>query len=151
MVRNQTINVTTLTLGPQQNVKCKGPWSQKCVQKWNTLSQIGENARDEAQWFPSALPFWKLHSCESCECLEPWLEREKNTKLGPHDTIKKFLKRRCLKCPWFSPDLHDLWSKEEVGVKLGIWLSTINPLKVGVKWGLIGMCYTPLERYFQGL
>jgi hypothetical protein len=22
-----------------------------------------------------------------------------NTKLGPHDIVKKFLKRKCLKCP----------------------------------------------------
>jgi hypothetical protein len=28
---------------------------------------------------------------------------------------------------------------------------TKNPLKVGVKWGLIGTCYTPLDRYFQGI
>ncbi len=31
----------------------------------------------------------------------------------------------------FIPDLHELWSKEGVGVKLRIWLLTINPLKVG--------------------
>jgi len=37
----------------------------------------------------------------------------------------------------FRLDLHELWSKEGAGG--------------GVKWGLIGMCYTPLERYFQGL
>jgi hypothetical protein len=27
------------------------------------------------------------------------VEKEKNTKLGPQDTIRKFLKRKCLKCP----------------------------------------------------
>jgi len=26
--------------------------------------------------------------------------------------------------------MHELWSKEGLGVKLGIWLSTTNPLKV---------------------
>jgi hypothetical protein len=35
----------------------------------------------------------------SCECSEPWLERQANTKLGPQDTIKKVLKFKCLKCP----------------------------------------------------
>jgi len=59
---------------------------------------MGENAKDEAQWFSSALPFWELHLCESCECLEPWLERKTNTKLGPHETIRKVLKCRCLRC-----------------------------------------------------
>jgi hypothetical protein len=35
----------------------------------------------------------------SCEYSKPWLERKTSTKLGPHDTIKKFLKHRCLKSP----------------------------------------------------
>jgi hypothetical protein len=39
-----------------------------------------------------------LHSCKNYECLEPWLERQKNNKLGPHDTIRKVLKCKCLKC-----------------------------------------------------
>jgi hypothetical protein len=39
-----------------------------------------------------------MHLCESCECLKPWLKRQKNTKLPPQDTIGKVLKRRCLKC-----------------------------------------------------
>jgi hypothetical protein len=34
---------------------------------------MGVNASDEPQWLPSALPFWELHSCGSCECLEPKL------------------------------------------------------------------------------
>jgi hypothetical protein len=38
----------------------------------------------------------------------------------------------------FKPDLHELWSKEGVGVKLRIKLSTTNPLKVRVKWASIG-------------
>jgi hypothetical protein len=35
----------------------------------------------------------------SCEYLKPWLEKQTNTKLAPHETIKKVLKCRCLKCP----------------------------------------------------
>jgi hypothetical protein len=60
---------------------------------------MGKGARDEAKWLPSALPLWELHSCKSCECSKPWLERQTSTKLGPHDTIKKFLKYRCLSYP----------------------------------------------------
>ncbi len=59
---------------------------------------MGENARDEVQWLLNALPFWELHLWGSCECSEPWLERWTSTKLSPHDTIKNFLKCRCLKC-----------------------------------------------------
>ncbi len=58
-----------------------------------------ENEKDEAQWLPSVLPFWELHSCGSYKCSEPWLERQTSTKLGPHDTIRKVLRLKCLKCP----------------------------------------------------
>jgi hypothetical protein len=44
-------------------------------------------------------PLWELHLKGSCECSEPWLKRKTNAKLGPQDTIKNILKRRCLKCP----------------------------------------------------
>jgi hypothetical protein len=60
---------------------------------------MGESANNEAQRFPSALPLWELHSCGSCKCLEPWLERKTSTELGPHDTIRKALKFRCFTCP----------------------------------------------------
>jgi hypothetical protein len=60
---------------------------------------MGENAKDGAQWLPNALPLWELHSHGSSECLEPWLERKKNTKSCLQDTIRKVLKHRCLKCP----------------------------------------------------
>jgi len=38
---------------------------------------MGESARGEAQRLPSAFPLWELHSCESYECLEPWLKKQK--------------------------------------------------------------------------
>jgi hypothetical protein len=96
---NHMVVVVTLTLGLQLNVKCKGPWGQECLLVWNTLLQMMESARDEAQWLPNALPLWELHSCESYKCSEPWLERQKNIKLCPHDTIRKVLNPRWLKCP----------------------------------------------------
>jgi hypothetical protein len=49
---------------------------------------MGESARDG-----------ELYLCGSYECLEPWLEMQTSTKLSPQDTIRKVLKRRCLKCP----------------------------------------------------
>ncbi len=66
---------------------------RKYVYMWNMLSQ-----RDGAQWLPSAFPLWELHSCKSCKCSEPWLERKTSTKLSLHDTIRKVLKHICLKC-----------------------------------------------------
>jgi len=58
-----------------------------------------ESASDEAQWLPNALPLLELHFCKSCKSLKSWLERQTSTKLGPQDTIKKFLKHRFLRCP----------------------------------------------------
>jgi len=37
-----------------------------------------------------------------------------------------------------------------MGVKLEIRLLTTIPLKVGVKWGVIGAFYTQLEKIFKG-
>jgi hypothetical protein len=58
-----------------------------------------ESVRDEANDSQVQLPFWKLHSCGSYECLKPWLEGQTNIKLGYHDTIRKVLKHRCFNCP----------------------------------------------------
>jgi hypothetical protein len=49
----------------------------------------------------------------------------------------------------FGPDLHELWSKEGAGVKLGIWPSTTNPLNARVKWDPIGVCYTTVAKIFS--
>jgi len=65
---------------------------------WNSFSQMGESARDGAQWSPNALPLWESHSWRCCECSESCLEKQTSTKLGSHDTIRKALKRKCLKC-----------------------------------------------------
>jgi hypothetical protein len=72
---------------------------RECVWVWKKHSQMGENARDGAQWLLNALPLWELHLCGSLKCLEPWLKRQTSTKLGPQNTIKKFLECGCLKCP----------------------------------------------------
>jgi hypothetical protein len=122
--------------------------AKKCVHVWNTLSQLGDSARVGAQWFPSALSLWELHSCGSPEYSESWLKRQTSTKLGPQDTI---LKCRCLKCPHivhFDMGMHELWLKEEPGIKLKFWLPTTNPLKGRVKWFMIGPCNTQLKIFF---
>jgi hypothetical protein len=72
---------------------------RECVWVWNTLSQMGENARDGSQCLANALPLWELHLCRSPKCLEPWLEKQTNTILGPYNTMGKVLRCRCLKCP----------------------------------------------------
>jgi hypothetical protein len=41
----------------------------------------------------------------------------------------------------FRPDLHELWSKEKAGVKLGIWLPNTNPLKVGQMSFILDVLY----------
>jgi hypothetical protein len=119
---------------------------------------MGENAKDEAQWFLSALPLWELHSCKSYECLEPWLERQTNTKLGLQEVIRNILKRTCLKC------LHIVHldmicmhydQKKGAWVKLEIWHPTINPLKLGGQmrfdWSVlytIGKIFSKAIRYY---
>jgi hypothetical protein len=99
---NRPLNVICHNLNVGFVIKCgvKGPMKpRKCVWMWNTLSQMVENARDGVQQLPNALRLWELHSCESLECLKPWLEKQTSTKLGPYDTIGKVLKFECLKCP----------------------------------------------------
>jgi len=109
-----------------------------------------KSAKDRTRWLPNALSLWELDSCGSPECLKPWLEKQTSTKLGPQDTIRKFLMCRCLKC------LHivhlDLIAWIMIKWKSGSQiLNFTNPLRVGVKWSLIGACNTLLERTFWGL
>jgi len=80
-------SVATLTMGSWLSVKCKGPWGGKCVYVWNTLSQMGESARYEAQWLPSGL--WELHSCESCERSKPWLEGKQAPNWAPKTPLER--------------------------------------------------------------
>jgi hypothetical protein len=62
---------------------------KECVQIWNTFSQMGENARDGAQWLPSAFPLWELHSCGSRERSKSWLERQTSTKSSPKTPLER--------------------------------------------------------------
>jgi len=72
---------TRMCLGVKKTFKSEG----KC-KGWNPMT-------------PKCAPILGLHLCGSYECLESWLKRQINTKLSPQNTIKKFLKCRCSKCP----------------------------------------------------
>jgi len=91
---------TTLTLSSWLSVKCKGPWGQEvCLGVKHTFTNGGK-CKGWILMTPKCIFTLELHLCRICECLEPWLERQTSTKLGPQDNIKKFLKLRCLKCPY---------------------------------------------------
>jgi hypothetical protein len=85
-------SVTTLTLGFQLNVKCKGTWGQNNVFKSEThFSQVGEKCKRLSPMTPNDL-------CNSPKYSEPWLKKQLNIKLGPQDTIEKVSKWKCLNC-----------------------------------------------------
>jgi hypothetical protein len=72
-------------------------------------------------------------------------------QIGPQDNIRKVF--ICMYLKWFCIvhlDLICMSYDQGVGIKLGIWIPTTNPLKAKVKWGPIEACYTCLERYFWG-
>jgi hypothetical protein len=51
----------------------------------------------------------------------------------------------------FKLDLHELWLKEGVGIKLVIWFPIIDPLKARSKCGSIWACYTLLELFLKDI
>jgi hypothetical protein len=82
---------------------------------------------------------------------ESWMfralvEKAKKHQIGPPRYHWKGLEVKMPKTPLycsFRLGMHELWSKERLGVKLGIWFLTINPLRARVKWSLDwGMLYT---------
>jgi len=100
-----------------------------CLGVKHTFPNGGE-CKGWSPMIPNVLQLWELHLCKSCECLEPWLKRQTNTKLSPQDTIKKVLKHKCLKCSRIIHlDLICMSCDKKTGarVKLKIWLSTTNP------------------------
>jgi hypothetical protein len=61
------------------------PWSQENMFRCETHShKWGSVQRMEPNDFQV-----HSHLCGSCECSKPWLEKQTNTKLGPHDTLKR--------------------------------------------------------------
>jgi hypothetical protein len=61
---------------------------------------MGKSVKDEAQWLPKCI-FTLEKNCTDVGIINVWnlgWKGKKNNKLGPHDTIKKVLKCRCLKC-----------------------------------------------------
>jgi hypothetical protein len=114
---------------------------------------MGDNAKDGAQWFPSAFPLWELHLCRNPKCSKPWLKRKTSTKLSPQNTIGKVLKFKCLRCHHIVHlDLKCMSYNKEKGsrVKLIIWLLTTSPFKIGIKWSLIGHAMHLWKNLFEG-
>jgi hypothetical protein len=114
---------------------------------------MGESARYRAQWLRNALSLWELHLCKSCRCLKHWLERKTNTKLSLYDTIRNFLKHRCLKRPCIVHlDLicmsYNQRKGRESNWEFDSWSQT--PWNQGSN-DLIRACYTSLRRYIWGL
>jgi hypothetical protein len=99
------------------------------------------NEREYKGWSPMTLkctPTLRVALMRDLQMFKTLVGKKENTKWGPRDTIRKVLKCRCLKCPLIVHlDLicmsYDQKKRQES--KLGIWLPTTNPLKVGAKWG----------------
>jgi hypothetical protein len=93
------IGVTTITLGSWLNVECKGLRGQENVfgcetyfHKWERMQGMEPNDSQVHSHF--GITFVR----------ESWMfktlvGKTNKIKLGPHDTIGKVLKCRCLKCP----------------------------------------------------
>jgi len=96
--KSKHVSCPNLNIGFMTKCEMQGPMRPRMCLMWNTLSQMGESAKDEAQWLPITFPLWELHLCESYECSKHWLKRQTNFKLSPQDTIRKVLMPKCLKC-----------------------------------------------------
>jgi hypothetical protein len=138
--------VITLTLGLQLSVKCKGQWDQESVfgcethfHKWEKMQGMEPNDSQVHSHFGN-------HTHVRVTNVQHLGWKGKQTSnWAPKTPLKN--SSHCS----FRLNLHELWSKEGTWIKLGIWLPNTNPLKLGVKWALIGACYTPLERSFWRL
>jgi hypothetical protein len=135
--------------------KCEaqGPMRSRVCLSVKHLSQMRGNARDEAQWLPNALPLWDNTHVKVANVQSRSWKSKQATNWAPKISLERSWSLDAKIAPHcsFKIDLHELWSKEGVGVKFPIWLLAINPLKARAKWSLIRVCYTPLETYFEGL
>jgi hypothetical protein len=101
------------------------------VKGWRRVQRMKPN--------DSQVQLSELHSYESYECLELWLEGQTSTKLIPHDTIRKVLKLKCFKC---SHIVHlnlicKSYDQKKGENQIGVWLSTTNTLKANYCYDII--------------
>jgi len=90
---------------------------------------------------------WKLQMCRAL------VGKVNKHQIGPHDTIRKVLQRKCFKCHRIVHlDLLCISYDQKKGRESN-WKfdSRRHSLESKGQWGPLGACYTPLERYFQGL
>jgi hypothetical protein len=91
----------------------------------------GGKCKGWSPMIPKCTPILGLYSCGSCKCLKPWLESKKTPNWAPMTPLKRswsYISEKPSHCS-IRLNFHEL----------KIWLPTINPLKIGVKWTLI-MC-----------
>ncbi len=91
---------------------------------------VQKNVKETTFTFPSELPCWELESRWTPECLESNCKGQNPMVRGVLYTIRKILKRRCLK--WFRITHLDIWSTS-YGQKKGHesnWQFDSRPLKV---------------------
>jgi hypothetical protein len=72
--------------------------SKVCLGVKHTLTNEGE-FKGWSPMIPKCTPALGVAFVWELQMFKALVEKEKNTKLGPPDTIRKFLKRKCLKCP----------------------------------------------------
>jgi len=72
--------------------------SRVCLGVKHTLTKEGE-CKGWSPMIPKCIPTLGVAFVWELRMFKALVEKEKNTKLGTHDTIRNFLKRKCLKCP----------------------------------------------------
>ncbi len=99
---------------------------RECIQEWNTLSQVGESAKDWTQWLPNAFAFLgSVALMQESRMFKALIERANKHQIGPIGYHWKFLQVKIPKVPLycsFRLEMHELWSKEKLKI-----LSTTNP------------------------
>jgi len=107
-------------------------WSARVCETRN-CPQVGKNARDWTQWFPSALSLCELHIfVRKSQIFKTLVEKPNKHQTRPLGYHRKVSKCRCLKC---SHIVHlDLKcmnydKKKRLGVKLRIWFPSTNCLR----------------------
>jgi hypothetical protein len=122
-----------------------------CLGVKHTFTNGGKCKR----WSPM-IPKCNSHTLGITLMQEYWMFRtlvakQKKNQIGPpwyhYKSLEVYMPKVLSHCS-FRLKMHELWSKEWLGIKLRIWLLTTNPFRARVKWALIKACSTPLEISF---
>ncbi len=147
-------SVTTLTLGLRLNVECEGPQGQEIVfgcethfHKWGRVQRMKPMTPKCTPTFGVAL----VRESWMFIALVRKVNKHQIGTLGYHWKVLEVWMPQVPSHCSFRYDMHELWSKEGMGIKLWIWFPTTNPLRVRIEWSPIRACNTLLERSFWGL